>query len=189
MTGNRAILKKGFEGFEKQILSATEARLKSWCYDLMVMAYKNRLSNPRGHEFTGNLLNSIMVGLYRRRQPVYVCIVGDHGVVRAPIGGKMRVRASQLGYTSKMYRFKKDWEGRSSAYVPTVNTDGGNGVDDARDFFRSYRPDGNNMFDVVVAYPVEYANWVEGERQTTGYLQTFQDAIATGVTFMQLKSA
>ena len=189
MTGNRAVIDKAFKGFEKQILSQTEERLKSWCYDLMVLAYKNRLSNPRAHDFTGNLINSIMVGLYRKGNPTYVCIVGDRGVVKAPITGKMRVRASQLGYSAKMYRFKKDWSGRKSAYVPTVNTDGGNGVRDASEFFRSYRPSGRNAFDVVVAYPVEYASWVEQERQTTGYLQTLADAKATGITFMELKSA
>lgn len=189
MTDNKGTIKKAFKEFEKQILLETESRLKSWCYDLMSAAYKNRLGNPRSHEFTGNLLNSIMVGLYRRRTPIFLCAVGDRGVVRAPIMGKMRVRPSQLGYSAKMYRFKKDWEGVTSAYVPTVDTNGGNGLKDAIQFFHSYRPDGNNMFDLVVAYPVEYATWVERERQSTGYLQTFRDAKTTGITFMELKSA
>lgn len=178
-----------FKQFDKQILDETEKRLKSWCYDLMVKAYKNRLSSPRAHDFTGNLINSIMVGLYRNGDPIYVCIVGEHGVVRAPVTGKMRIRPSKLGYTAKMYRFKNDWSGASSAYVPTIQTNGGNGIDDARLFFRNFRPSGKNMFDVIVAYPVEYANWVESERQTTGYLQTFLDAKNTGITFMELKAA
>lgn len=184
MTGNRAVIDKAFKGFEKQILSQTEERLKSWCYDLMVLAYKNRLSNPRAHDFTGNLINSIMVGLYRKGNPTYVCIVGDRGVVKAPITGKMSIRSN-----GRPQNFKEDWSGDKSSYSPTVSTNRGNGVRDASEFFRSYRPSGRNAFDVVVAYPVEYASWVEQERQTTGYLQTLADAKATGITFMELKSA
>lgn len=189
MAGNSSIIATAFRDFEKHIIAQTESRLKDWCYELMVRAYRNRLGAHGSHEFTGNLINSIMVGLYKQGDPVFVCIVGDRGVVKAPIMGKMRMRPSQLGYEAKMYRFKQDWSGTVSAYVPTVQTDGGNGIEDAKRFFHSYKPSGKDMFNVVVAYPVEYANWVETERQTTGYLQTLQDAKTTGVTFMQLKAA
>lgn len=187
MTGtNTAIIDKMVRDYTKYVYDVTEKELKEWCYQLMTAAYKFRLGNPRSHEFTGNLINSIMVGLYRERRPIYACIVGDRGVVKAPIMGKMRVRRSTLGYGAKMYRFKQDWMGTKSAYVPEVQTDGGSGINDARRFFRSYTPDGDNMFDLVVAYPVEYASWIEQQRQSTGILQTYSDAKATGMKLLQV---
>ena len=83
--------------------------------------------------------------------------------------------------------FKRDYDGEESAYLPTIETNGGWGKDDAQEFFESYKPKGNNLFDVVVAYTVEYANWVQMERGTAGILQTLQYAERTGKQFMRLK--
>ena len=60
------------------------------------------------------------------------------------------------------------------------------GAYDARMFFASYKPDGNNMFDIVVAYPVEYAEFIEIQRGTAGFMQTLQYVDRIGITFLQI---
>ena len=83
--------------------------------------------------------------------------------------------------------FRPDYDGENSAYLPTVDTNGGWGVDDAQDFFENYTPKGKNLFDIVIAYPVEYANWIEQNRATTGILNSYLFAKRTGIQFLQLK--
>ena len=63
---------------------------------------------------------------------------------------------------------------------------GGWGEDDARNFFQSYVPQGKNLFDIVVAYPVEYGKWVEAKRASTGILQAYSHAEAVSVTYLKL---
>ena len=46
---------------------------------------------------------------------------------------------------------------------------------------------GKNLFDIVVAYPVEYGNWVEMKRGTTGILRTYAHAEKVGVTYLKLE--
>ena len=46
-----------------------------------------------------------------------------------------------------------------------------------------------DLFDIVVAYPVEYASWVEKQRSTTGILQTYAYAERVGTTFLGLPRA
>ena len=91
------------------------------------------------------------------------------------------------GPRKRSYVFRPDYEGvNGSKYRPEVPTDRGWGADDAEKFLLSYKPQGRNMFDIVIAYPVEYATWVEQNRGTTGILQTYSYADKTGVTFMKL---
>ena len=43
-----------------------------------------------------------------------------------------------------------------------------------------------SMLDIVVAYPVEYGEWVEIKRSTTGIMQTYAHAEQVGVTYLKL---
>lgn len=171
-----------FKNFEKQIRDVGRKRIQRWCLDLVRQAVTMRLGDPKAHNFTGNLLNSIVVCLYEDRNPVMAYYAADDGRVKSAIMPKMTAR-------SRPYSFSKgDYEGRPSHYTATVSTDGGWGIDDAKEFFASFKPEGRNMFDVIVAYPVEYADWVQAQRNTTGYLETIGYGRKSAVTFMQLKS-
>lgn len=181
---NASVIDKAFKDFEKQIENTTETRLQEYCKSILESAIKARESNPNAHDFTGNLLNSIVVCLYKRRKPV-IAYYSSSNVAKA-----IRPKMSPLSSMDKRYAFNPDYSGRyGSTYKPTVTTNKGWGKDDAEEFFGSYVPQGNNMFDIVVAYTTEYANWIEIQRKTTGILQTEKYARRTGMTFMELKAA
>lgn len=175
---NKEILEKGFKDYYKYICDTAEKELREWCWDLLTSAIRWRESNPQAHNFTGNLLNSIVVCLYRENNPVIAYF--SSSLVGEAIRPKMRQR------TRRSYVFNPDYDGAFSKYRPEVQTNGGWGRDDAERFFESYTPRENNLFDIVVAYTVEYADWVNQQRGTTGIMQTWQQAKVTGMTFMQL---
>lgn len=180
MAKNKQAITKAVEEYKNKVIIPTvEARLKSWCSQILDAAIMARERNPKAHNFTGNFLNSIVVCLYREREPVIAYYAHDR--VPEAIMPKMKKRARKRVF------FKKDYDGQESAYLPTIDTNGGWGYDDAQAFFEAYVPRGNNLFDVVVAYPVEYANWVQMERATTGILNTYAYVERTGMTFLKLK--
>lgn len=175
---NRGVIKKGFDEYKEYIYNTAEKELREWSWNMLNDAIKWRFTNPKAHNFTGNLINSIVVCLYRDRKPVIAYFASS--LVPEAIQPKMRLRKR------RMYYFNPDYDGVRSSYFPTVKTNGGWGKDDAEQFFFSYRPPAGNMFDIVVAYPVEYANFIEQERQTTGIIQTWQAAKIMGLTFLKV---
>lgn len=175
---NKDILDKAFKDYRLYICDKTEDTLREWCDDLLYNAVKWRKMNPEAHNFTGNLLNSIVVGLYRDGTCVYACYAA--GQVPRAIRPKMTARRYA-------YHFRRDYDRvENTKYRAEVETDKGWGADDAERFLMSYKPDGRNLFDIVVAYTVEYADWVNIHRGTTGIMQTWQQAKVSGMTFMQL---
>lgn len=175
---NRNVIHKGLLKFEKEVIEVEmEKRCIMFCNTLCGMAIQYRFSNPDAHNFTGNLLNSIIVCLYKRRSPVYACYAA--GSVRKTISVKMTAR-------KKPYHFTPDYEGEESSYSADVKTNQGWGEDDARDFFQAFRPSGNELFDIVVAYPVEYGKWVEMERATTGIVETYEYAMKYGLKLLSI---
>lgn len=181
---NATVIKQAFDSFENQIIRTTRMRLFRWCRSILEAAVIAREKNPEAHDFTGNLLNSIVVCLYEKGEPYEPFFASDLGIAPA-IRPKMRILRSK----EKRYAFKPDYSGSFSVYKPTIDTNGGWGRTDAENFFASYKPQGNNMFDIVVAYTVEYASWVDQQRKTSGILETKKFAERTGVTFMYLKAA
>lgn len=180
--GNRTVLNKAFLDFENQIRAKVRERLSQWCAELVKKAVDFRLGDYQAHNFTGNLLNSIVVVLYENRKPVRAYYSSEDGRVKSAIMRKMTAR-------KKPYVFSKlDYEGRLSTYAATIETNRGFGVNDARNFFNEFRPSGKNSFDVVVAYTVEYADFVEFQRGTTGFLIEKSWAKQSGMTFMELVS-
>ena len=175
---NRQILDQAFKDYKKYIINTAERELRMWCWNLLQGAIKWRESNPQAHNFTGNLLNSIVVCLYKERHPVIAYF--SSSLVGEAIHPKMSVRKR------KAYYFNPDYEGVESKYKPEVKTNKGWGKDDAEEFFERYVPRSGNLFDIVVAYSTEYAEWVQMERGTTGIMQTWQQAKVTGTEFMQI---
>lgn len=180
MARNKATIQKAVENYKNQVIIPTmEAELKKWCSHILDAAIMVRQRNPKAHNFTGNLLNSIVVCLYKNGRPIIAYFSSD--IVPEAIMPKMKKRLRKRVF------FKRDYDGEESAYLPTIETNGGWGKDDAQEFFESYKPKGNNLFDIVVAYTVEYANWVQMERGTAGILNTYAYAERTGKTFLKLK--
>ena len=174
---NSQIVHFAIADYKTAIYNEIEKRCRKFCTDLCQEAIKARENTEGAHNFTGNLLNSIVVCLYKNKQPINAYYAAQY--VPKDIQVKMRQRKR------KSYRFNPDYDGEKSHYLPTVQTNGGWGEDDARNFFQNYRPQGTNMFDIVVAYPVEYGNWVEMRRGTTGILQTYAKAGELAVSYLQ----
>lgn len=176
-------LDKTFKNFEKQIMDVGRDRLKLWCKDLVKAAVKMRLEDPKAHNFTGNLLNSIVVCLYENGKPLEAFYAAEDGRVKSAIMPKMTARERPYSFFNS-----GDYEGSRSVYKAEISTDGGWGVDDAKEFFLSFKPEGRNSFDVVVAYPIEYGNWVQMQRNTTGFLETIAYAEKTAIKFLKIKT-
>ncbi len=151
-----------------KIFSTLEPKMRRYCDEVVEAAYRFRTSEPYAHNFTGNLLNSIVCLLYKRGKLVYASYL--HDTVKGPIHGKMT--ATYRGYPQK-YDFKQDYDSSSSHYEASVWTNEGYGYDDAKRFASEYPPRIKDaFFEMVLAYTTEYATFVEAQRHTTGYLQT-----------------
>ena len=139
MARNKATIQKAVENYKNQVIIPTmEAELKKWCSHILDAAIKARQKNPQAHNFTGNLLNSIVVCLYKNGRPIIAYFSSD--IVPEAIMPKMKKRLRKRVF------FKRDYDGEESAYLPTIETNGGWGKDDAQEFFESYKPKGNNLF-------------------------------------------
>lgn len=175
---NASIIRKAFAGYRNEIFDEVESRCRKFCTDLCQEAIRARQEADGAHNFTGNLISSIVVCLYKNREPINAYYAAQY--VPKAIQVKMRQRKR------RSYRFNPDYDGEKSHYLPTVQTNGGWGEDDARDFFQQYSPSGKNLFDIVVAYPVEYGKWVETKRGTTGIMRTYEHAGRVGITYLKL---
>jgi len=174
---NAAQAQKTLEEYRKSILDEIESRCIKFCDHLCESAIEFRQSAPLKHNFTGNLLNSIVVCLYREKMPVYAAYAAER--VAKAIHVKMTY--------PRTYGFNPDYDGAKSKYRPEVQTNEGFGEDDAREFFQSYRPMGKCLFDIVVAYPVEYGEWVQEHRGTTGILAAYDHTEKVGTTWLGLQ--
>ena len=185
MSGTNAeIVRKAIAKYRSDIFDEVEKRCRKLCTDLCQEAIKDRKNAPGAHDFTGNLITSIVVCLYKNGSALDAWYASMYE--KKAIQIKMRYRPKR-----RHYHFKVDYSGEhNTVYLPPDNgpdVSGRYGVDDAKEFFRSYRPRGKNLFDIIVAYPVEYAEWVEQHRATTGILQAYAHAEEVGVTYLMLK--
>lgn len=163
--------------YRKLILKEVEGRCRDYCEAICSAAIHYR----KGHNFTGNLINSIAVCLYRDGSPLSAWLSKD--VLKPSIQRKMTKGGGRNG----RYYFKVDWDGtKGTRYTPEVETDEQWGEGDAVEFFRRYRPRGRNRFDIVVAYTTEYADFVEAQRGTTGIMNTYDFAQYSAVQFLRL---
>lgn len=155
---NIAVVNKAFKQFmEKDVPDAIEPRLISWCDYLLMIAIMSRLHAKGAHNITGNLLNSICVGLYRQNKLVSEHYAASHSWVKSAVRRKMTKNHSP-------YFFKEDYDGLMNYLIsPNVHTwiretNESHGSYDARQFLWTYKPSSSRMFSIVVAYTVEYAD-------------------------------
>lgn len=185
MAGNNAtVARSAIAEYKKYINSEIERGCRRLCEYLCLQAIKERKTNPLAHDFTGNLITSIVVCMYKNKvaQDAWYAAQYEKKAIRI----KMRQRP-----VKKWYNFPVDYSGaQNTKYkVPkdSPNVEGRYGVDDAKAFFHSYKPPGNHAYDIVIAYPVEYAEWVETERATTGFMQTYEWAKSVGISYLKLE--
>lgn len=176
MSGISTIVDTAISDFKKEIEDKVEQNCKTFCRNILKQAIQNRENAPKKHNFTGNFLNGIVVCLYKNGNPKVAYYSSDE--TRSATVVKMSF--------PKKYSFKKDYEGVKSHYNPTIKTDEGLGAYDAKMFFTSHKPEGNNMFDIVVAYTAEYSEFIEQKRKTAGFMRTLQYTEQTGIKFLTI---
>lgn len=190
---NAKVVEKAFDGYAKHIEKITYGRLDSWCVEILRSAVRFRINQPDGHNFTGNLINSICVLLYRKSTGTKTTYFAyDKAGIKLPI----RREISGLNARKKQRRnriwFRPDWEGEQSALKGSnlIATDQSWGQNDAHAFATWWTPEHPECdFVICVAYTSEYASFVEHERQTTGYLETESFVGHSAIEWVGLKAA
>ena len=137
------------------------------CQNILLRAVKFRLglAYTKGHNYTGNLINSIVVILYDDGEISNIWTAGEDGQIKKPKFQKMTAR-------KKKYYYSNDYSNVSSRYKAEVPTNRGVADEDIESFINTNEPSIKKGWSITVAYTVEYASWVEQEHGTTGYLLT-----------------
>lgn len=169
---NEAIMRRALKEFREKKLNELERKMRKYADDLLNQAVMFRYSrvngSPAAHNFTGNLISSICVGLWREGNMVYCAIAGQKNQV-----AWVKRWHNKMTGPDRWYKFKWDYDtAPNTMYHATVITDQGFGRYDAQKFLASHQPAHRDTFHLVVAYTTEYAAWVEAKRHTTGYLET-----------------
>lgn len=176
---NAAIMKSAMKEFRKEQYDILEKKLVKYCGLILTKAIDARLENTsssrlKGHNFTGNLINSIVVGLFREGNLVmYVTPSAEQGI-DPPIRKKMTYPFNYyFSENKKKSKYGLDWDQThpSSYYEPELKTNQQKGGTDAKRFIHSYKPAKRAVFQIVVGYTTEYASFVEEKRKTTGYMK------------------
>lgn len=173
-------IKKAFAEFEKEISSSALMWVCEYARSIVYKAIEYRLSDNAAHNFTGNLLNSIVAAVYYDKEFKDAFFSGETGI-RQPRYYEMTASHNGNGH----YHFKIDYSGKESNYTADIETLRRKGIDDAYEFVSTYQPNINGYL-VVVAYTTEYASFVEMVRHTTGYMRTFEYAKKLGMNYFQL---
>ncbi len=187
---NVNIVKKAASAFQLQMDDVVHDRLFGWCESILGLAIEFRERERAAHNFTGNLLNSIVVILYTntKGRPNEADFFFASEEVRTAIKPKMSSTTTRGGKRKNFYHFRPDYDLRNSKFMPTVPTNGQWGRDDAVKFASSYRPSKNLPFTIVLAYTVEYAEFIEQQRHTAGYIQMMRSTKRAAVDFVGLKA-
>lgn len=169
---NEAIMREAMLEFRKKQYDILEKKLVKYCGTILRQAIDARLFAKDAHNFTGNLINSIVVGLFREGRLV-MFVVPDTIEIERPIMRKMRFPFNYYFSDDRSRsKYGRDYDqARSSYYEPELTTNLVYGNADARRFIKSYTPAKNAVFQIVVGYTTEYASFVETKRHTTGYMQ------------------
>lgn len=165
MNTNTAIIRDAFKAFRKEMDTEIFKVLNLNCRTILSKAISFRLASKDGHDYTGNLINSIVVALYYDGELLNAFTPGEDGMIRSPKYPKMSAR-------KKPYVFANDYSGSQSKYRAEIPTNKGYAAGDIEQFLSTNVPTHKKGYCISVAYTVEYADWVEAERQTTGYVQS-----------------
>lgn len=171
---------KAFKEFAKEIEEASLKWVREYARSIVYKAIEFRLNDQAAHNFTGNLLNSIVAAVYYNKEFKDAFFSGETGI-RQPRYYEMTASHNGNGH----YHFKIDYSGKESDYTANVETLRRKGIDDAYEFVSTYQPKINGYL-VVVAYTTEYASFVDMVRHTTGYLKTFEYADELGHNYFLL---
>lgn len=164
---NAQILEIALKDFSKKMYDELEQKLLKHCEEILDRAIQFRFEAPGAHNFTGNLVNSIAVGLWRNGVLVQGYLPGAKNNVEMVRRNKMTA--------GLWYRFRIDYDTvPNTVYYGTVATDKGKGRNDAMNFLDTFKPDPKAIFQIAVGYTTEYASWVETLRHTTGYMNTVE---------------
>lgn len=180
-----------------QMQAYIEKKVESKCRELTrqvllrALYYREQLTQSGiGHNYTGNLINTIVCAFYKngtldhaylgskevRRHPIMAKMTNrKNGMPRTYYYGarfKAHLEKSRAKYGEKAYvsgHSGPDWDDTSSTYYATVKTNTNTSPDrDAQQFVSSYTPTVTKGYAIVLAYPVEYAPYIEKERSSTG---------------------
>lgn len=188
MDANKKIIRDFFKNFGSQVVDSRFGKtvddvilgeLQVYAQNLVYKAIQEREKAPGKHDFTGNLLNSIVSAVYKDRELKKAYFSGETGI-KSP-------RYYEMTASHGRYHFKYDYEGQTSNFIPDIETLRRKGLDDAYEFISTYTPDINGYV-IVVAYTTDYANWVETQRATTGFLSTYRYAQKVATRMFPLKS-
>lgn len=188
---NVKIVKSAFRDFEREMDEVVYNRLFAWCEQILGLAIEFRERDRNAHNFTGNLLNSIVVILYtntrNRRNTADFFFATEE--VRPAIAPKMSSVTSRGGKRKNLYHFHPDYDQRDSKFRPTVPVNGRWGYEDATRFASNYKPSMNVPFTIVLAYTVEYAEFIEQQRHTAGYIKMLNSTKKAAIDFVGLQAA
>lgn len=163
-----------FKTFKNEIDETVFQELDKWCQSILKNAIAFRFNEPEGHNFTGNLINSIVVILYRKSTGTSTKYFA-YDKIKFPIRRELSGLNARKRQRKNRIWFSPDWSGENSAIRGSglIPTDESWGQNDAITFANNWLPSTTNCdFVICVAYTSEYASFVEHERNTTGILQT-----------------
>lgn len=187
---NAKIIKQAFNEFKRETMANEIYNyLDNICQNLLLQAViDNRRRNPKAHQFTGNLINSIVIILYDKNEGIQSNYFA-YDLLKSPIRKEMSAKNTRGGMRKNAVHFRPDWQNTPhSKYTPEVVTDESYGPNDAKSFAASWQPTLKTDFEICVAYTSEYAEWVELNRQTTGFLNSMRYAkqVMTGFGFKKI---
>lgn len=169
-------IESAMKSFMQEAYADVSSRVGVFARALLTEAIANREMAPNKHNFTGNLLNSIVVCVYEDNKPQTAYYPAQYGI-----------KAIRFKMTApRSYGFKRDYEGTESHYDPEIETNEGWGEEDAKEFFQEYNPGSRAKYCIVVAYTTEYASFVEAVRHTTGFTDTYWWAKFKGKNILRL---
>lgn len=193
---NVKVVKDAFNAFKIEIDETTFTALDSWCREILRSAIYFRMReseghDSKGHNFTGNLINSIVVLLYRKSKGTKASYFA-YDSLKLPIRRELSGVTARGKHRRNRIWLRPDWSGDQSALKGSelIATDQSWGQNDATNFANNWIPRNPNLdFVICVAYTSEYASFVEHERNTTGILQTESFVGHSAIEWVGLKAA
>ena len=192
MAGNNVkIIDKAFKGYSEHIDKIVYSKLDNWCAEILRKAVFTRINPIGGHNFTGNLINSIVVILYRKSNHTKTSYFASDQV-NLPVRREFSALNSRGKRRKNKVWLRPDWTGQFSSLQGSelIPTDESWGQNDAIKFSQVWRPRNVDAeFVICIAYTSEYASFVEHERQTTGILEVEEFVGRSAVEWIGLKAA
>ena len=173
--------------WKKQVDSEVRAKCITLARQVLQRAlyYREQLvANDIGHNYTGNFINSIVCGVWENGANISM-LLGSKLVGKSPIMSKMTLKKDN---SPRRYRFGEefknsmkstdsypkgvngpDWDNATSTFLTSVKTNTSkSGMQDARDFISNFKPSVRKGYVIALGYPVEYAEFMEKLRASTG---------------------